>query len=218
MTQEYLKDLFKSDYRLPSKVCIVAPGPNGVPHYKRLRWFTICVNYAITIPKLPRRDLWIVADKTGIEKDWFQGADNEFDGDRIFSEKIEKARITTRGYKRIYHAQYVFQYEPLSQCPLPSGRGPYYVIPDRLRGDGTTAGMAIEFAARFGAEEIVLCGIDMSGNKYYDGKKSTCSISDRNGTWQFVPYLDSLINWVKSKGIEIYSYSDTKLDVEVYER
>jgi len=202
-----MNDIFTARFLFPRVVNIIAPGPNGLPYWSECRDYTIAVNRAVLVHRCwPHA--WVVADKTGLEKDWWHST-LEFRGTRIFSDKLEMILCSDR-------TNYTFRYERLGKHDTPIPKTSYSPMPGRFQGDGTTTGIAIEMAARFGAERIVLCGADFHGTTHWDGYDAPCTISDRHGDWStFLPYMNSLVEWVKAQGIEIYSYSKTAIDLEV---
>ena len=157
---------------------------------------------------------WVVADKTGIEKDWWVKA-NGYQGLRIFSRKLSLAIFRKFGdFFGVSSGNFLFDYERLGKHDTPIPNTEYIPKPHRFQGDGTTSGIAIEMAARFGAKRIILCGMDFHGDEYWDGMKAPCSISDRQGDWsEFLPYMNSLIRWVHAQSIEIHTVSKTAITV-----
>ena len=206
-----MNDLFTARFLFPRVVNIIAPGPNGEPYWNACRDYVIAVNRAVLADRCwPHA--WVVADKTGIDKDWW-GDTLKYEGARIFSEKLWGEFDPLDGSYPDIH--YTFRYERLGKHDAPIPKTSYEPMPGRFQGDGTTTGIAIEMAARFGAEKIILCGADFHGTTHWDGYDAPCSISDRQGDWkEFLPYMNSLIEWVRSQGIEIYSYSKTAIEVE----
>jgi len=181
---------------------------SGKPHWGQCRDYTIAVNRAVLIPRCWSH-AWVVADKTGIDKDWW-GETTEYPGVRIFSEKLYMEWESEGAM-----CNFTFNYERLGKHDTPVPKPEYFPMPHRFQGDGTTSGIAIEMAARLGARTIHLCGVDFHGNAYWDGELAPCTISDRQGDWsEFIPYMNSLTAWVREQGIEIYSYSPTAIDVE----
>ena len=85
-------NLFESDFRVRSKVCIVAPGPNGREYTveSRRTFRIVVVSKAVLVPELQRADVWVM---THSDQDWFDDANRRFGGIRVFSrEAAERAR------------------------------------------------------------------------------------------------------------------------------
>ena len=201
------KDIFKCEFQLPEQVCVLAPGPNGESEWSRINCFTIAVNYAVNIGIA---NMWVVADWWGIKTDWFQDADQNYRGIRCFSHNLISKRP-----KDSIPADWSFHFTDGKQCVKPLGSGRYSPHPSELRPDGTSSCIAIEMAARFGAREIAVCGVDFKGETYFNGRKGCFQMFDRNGPWAYLPFANSLIAWVKEQGIDIYSLSKTELELEV---
>jgi hypothetical protein len=74
----------------------------------------------------------------------------------------------------------------------------------------------MQLAYNFGAREILLCGVDLSDDGYFDG---TVNVHPQHGeTWNVVQYLNPLIRWmVEERGIKIATLSPTQLAVAVYQ-
>lgn len=217
------KNIFTDGFKLPEKVCVLAPGPNGKAQWARIDCPVIAVNYAVhielpthlpetidkTIPRIP--EMWMIADWWGIKTDWFPPVDKTYRGIRIFSENMIKKRPSGA-----IVADWSFQFTRGWNCQLPLGSGAYTMHPRELRPNATSSCIAIELAARFGAKEIAVCGVDFFGKKYYNNREGCFTQFDRTGPWvQYLPFANSLMAWIKSQGIDIYSLSETELDLEV---
>ena len=203
------QDIFESGFKFPERVDILAPGPQGKSMWDRLGPWVMTVNKGIDIPVDP--DAWMVADWWAVKTDWFPRMDKEYKGIRFFSEGLVSKRTA-----EVAEAEYKYKLLDGRKCTFPLGSALYgEPIPGVLRPDGSVSACAVEAAARLGAKEIVLCGADMFGNIYYDGGPSSSVDCSHNGIWAFAPYMNSLIEWVKEQGVEIYSISPTALDIEV---
>jgi len=203
------QDIFASGFKFPNRVDILAPGPQGKACWGRLGPWVMAVNKGIEIPV--DADAWMVADWWAVKTEWFPKMDREYEGMRFYSEGLVSKRAGD-----VAIADYSYKLLDGRKCTFPLGSAPYVEpIPDVLRPDGSVSACAIEAVARLGAKEIVLCGVDMFGNIYYDGNPSSSTDCTHNGVWAFAPFTNSLIKWVKAQGIEIYSMSPTALDIEV---
>jgi hypothetical protein len=200
-------DVAESDLRLSSKVCIVAPGPNGRGHYERIPadFQVVTVSKAVLIPGL-RPAIWIM---THSDQPWFAEANRSFQGIRLFS------------YDAALHVADALQGTP--DC--------YYFIPPRdsflepqvrlpldgvIRYGATVSGCAIQFAYIFGAAEILLCGVDFSGDEYFDG---TVNVNAHHGdTWAALQRLQPLLNYlIEDQRLLIATLSPTRLELPTYE-
>lgn len=193
-------DIFKSNFRFPKHVTILAPGPNGKDQWSNIEpdSFVIAVNYGVLIPA--RIDAWCVADWWAIKTPWFLNGCKKHTGLRFFSRGLHKKTPTQ-------NCDYIFNFVP-KFTP-----GDYYPVPHKFKPDGTIVGITIEMAAQFGAELITICGADMSGNTYYDGGESKSETCPHGDIWAYVPYLNSLIKYYQDRGVLFDSLSETKLAV-----
>jgi hypothetical protein len=199
-------DVTESDLRLERKVCIVAPGPNGRGHYQRIPadYQIVAVSKAVLIPDL-RPAIWMM---THSDQPWFAEANRRFHGIRLFS------------YDAALHAALALQDTP--DC--------YYFVPARdsflepdvrqsldrvIRYGATVSACAIQFAYIFGAAEILLCGVDFSGDEYFDG---TVNVNAHHGnTWPALQRLQPLLqHLIDEQRLSIATLSPTKLELPTY--
>jgi len=198
-------DVFQSDFRLPTKVCVLAPGPNGKGHYSDIPpdFCVIAVSKAVLIPDVSA-DVWMM---NHAHQDWFLEANARFDGVRVFSyDAAVQAGPQLAGKKNCYY------FKPAKEKLDPNILRP----PDGvIRYGASVTACAIQLAYNFGAGEILLCGADMSGDGYFDG---TLNVQPTHGgMWGAVRMLNPLIEWmVKKKGFKISTLSPTRLDVPAY--
>jgi hypothetical protein len=199
------KNVFESDFRLPDQVCIVAPGSNGVGHYQEIPpgFIVIVVSKAVLIPEV-RPAIWMM---NHVRQPWYGDADGAFHGIRVFSRDaatLADQIATTQGSK---NDRYYFTppNEPLTLREFLSVDG-------CIRIGATVSACAVQFAYNFGAREIVLCGVDMSGDRYFDG---TVNENPYHGdTWPAAARLNVLVKWlIAERGLRITTISPTKLDV-----
>jgi hypothetical protein len=198
-------DIFGSSFRLPSKVCIVAPGPNGKGHYGEIPgdFFQIAVSKAVLIPGL-NPAVWVMNHS---QQDWFANADQVFNGVRIFGDGAVISDVVLAS-----NASECYGFTPpaehLSADHLPPVDG-------CIRIGGTVSGCALQIAYNFGAHEILLCGVDMSGDEYWDG---TSNVQATHGpVWNASRSLNLLLHWMtQEKGLKIWTLSPTRLDVRFF--
>jgi radical SAM protein with 4Fe4S-binding SPASM domain len=202
-------DIFKSDFRLPPKVCIVAPGPNGKEHYRKIpaNFYIIAVNKAVLIPEV-QADVWMLNHITENVQRWYSEADATFNGIRIFRYSAAVTMPPSRIKEGYYFRTLTAPTEQLNPNRPKS-------IDGVIRSEGSIAGCAIQLAYNFGASEILLCGVDMSGDGYWDG---TVNVQPSHGnTWRVSANVNSLIRWLATeRGIKIFTLSPTKLKVPKY--
>jgi hypothetical protein len=201
-----IPEIFESGWRLPERVCIVAPGPNGHDHYRKIPadYYVICVSKAVLIPGI-RASAWIMCHT---HQDWYAQASAAFLGVRIYGDAAAReaeAELLAKGCQC-----YCF-YPPAEQL-APEVRP----VDGMIRVGGSVSAIALQVAYNFGAKDILLCGVDMSGDGYFDG---TENVQPTHGeTWGAVNNVNPLIRWmVEQRGLRIRTLSPTRLDVLAYE-
>ncbi len=203
-----LLNILESDFRLPSKVCILAPGPRGRPHYAEIPddYLVIALSKAVLIPEV-KADIWVM---NHAHQDWFETAYASFEGMRVFrDEAILEAQavlgeeLTCYSFHALRGALGLMVFKPVDGV---------------IRSGGSVSGVALQLAYNFGAREILLCGVDLSGDGYFDGTVNVQPSGERRGeTWDVVSNLNPLIRWmVEERGIMIATLSPTQLDVPDY--
>ena len=207
--------IFESDFRLPPKVCILAPGPRGRPHYGDIPkdYCVIALNKAVFIPEV-KIDIWLM---NLADQDWFEAANAAFDGLRVFwREEKENRDYSSAVEKRLLAIDntnsYYFRVIRPGLYLSKKGKSLDQLTERGILDGGTVMGAALQLAYHFGAHEVLLCGADMSGDAYWDG-----SLSEQLGhgaTWSCTGELNTLIRWMtQTHGITVMTLSPTKLDV-----
>jgi hypothetical protein len=198
-------DLFNSHFRFPLHVTILAPGPNGKPFWHLIdpESYVLAVNHGVSIPI--NKTAWCVADWWAIRSEWFQAGMRTFPGATFFSYGVSR-KLDLAGASQ---GDFLFHFVP-SFC-----HGGYTPHPRMFRPDGTVSGIAMEMCARLGTQRITLCGVDMSGNQYYDGGISESKTCPHGDVWTYVPFLNSLIGYYRKQGVQFESLSPTRLAVTV---
>ncbi len=187
---------------LPDEVCIVAPGPQGVGHYLDIpnHYFVIAVSKAILIDGL-NPSLWIM---THASQDWFDEADRRCTCRRLFGagalrDRPDLPAAPDRSYFRCeeeeLHAGGVLQ--SVEKC---------------VRRGASVSSCAVQIAYNLGARRILLCGVDMSGDAYWDGSINPHPYHGER--WPAVTAFEALIRFLEvRRKIRISSLSPTKLSV-----
>src|SRR4051794_19315511 len=203
---EQVVDVNDSDLRLAPRVCIVAPGRNGRGHYQRIPadFQVIAVSKAVLIPDLSPA-IWMM---THSDQAWFPAANRNFRGIRVFS---HDAAIHAADALRDTPDAYYFVPPGDSFLGLEVSRPLDRVI----RYGATVSACAVQFAAIFGAREILLCGVDLSGDEYFDG---TMNPNANHGqTWPAAPRLQALVgHLIDERGLTIATLSPTRLELPAY--
>jgi hypothetical protein len=197
-------EIFGSGFRLPERVCIVAPGPLGAPYHGAIPtdWCVIAVAKAVLIPGL-RPDIWMMNHS---QQDWFAAAAGRFRGTCIFGSQA-LVGCPPLGEKA---ARYYYRSPPGEPLEVDRVRP----VDGYIRVGASISACAVQVAANFGARELLLCGVDMSGDAYWDG---TVNVQASHGyTWPAAARLNRLIGWlVAERGMTVASLSPTRLDVPV---
>ena len=194
-------DIYGQKFPMPDKVYVLAPGPNGIKAYKKIppSSYVIAVNSAVMIPashKVPFKiSAWIVSDKDAVNKDWWGNANLKFRGNRIFSVEVTKR---TRASDEMPIRTFLIDKKPDG---------------DFMRNAGTVAGCAITFCHINSVKHVVLCGVDMSGNTYYDGSDNPDErwMEDHGKVWTGRDILDERIKYLAACGMKVTTISKTKL-------
>lgn len=195
-----LPDAANTGIHLQLVVTIIAPGSNGRFFWNKAVGTIIAVNGAIRIPI--EKDIWIVADGNAVKCAWFKYGCENFKGFRVWSEAIH-IRTEQRGDYTFWlypnHPDQVAEFWTL----------PFAVDPDFYRPTETVTGIAIDFAARNGAKEINLIGVDAGGGYFDDLEgKPTAKLNP-----VAFAKLEEEIKYFQGKGIIIRSLSPTRLEI-----
>jgi uncharacterized Rossmann fold enzyme len=201
-------DIFNhlDDFDLTDRMYIVAPGKNGAEHYHELdpSCFTIIVNKAIQLP-LARRDLWMIADPTvynlkrGVVPWFAEGMARHtdiacFDSHAHLPEYFKAVKYTHEWAEEI-NTQFI---EPTK---------------NRMHGGITISGRAVQMAYWLGAKEIVLCGVDLEGHRYFDDTERGTEAQHHTAWVRVLPLMQQLCEWIQAHGVAVYSMSRTALDI-----
>ncbi len=218
------RDVFDSDLRMARHVCVVAPGPNGRQYYSRIpdNYQVMVVSKAVLIPEV-RPEIWVMNQ---FARDWCRDADAGFRGIRLFSKSAATAAsryafslrgIASGRFTRHLSRCYSYRIE-LADGKRLDKDAPSAVVPGMVRGFGSVSGCAIQLAYLCGARRILLCGVDMSGDNYWDGTATNPPRDEVHGPeWWFVPRLNNLIRWLQgSGGAVVRTLSPTKLEVPYF--
>ncbi len=145
--------------------------------------------------------LWLCLDKEAQDCEWFR-------------HHINLRRMTDTAQMCCFPLHSLGKYKPeysMHIAPCFPSQHTNLLYKNVLLNGATVAGVALQIAYHLGAKEIELCGIDMGGDTYFDG-----SPTQGHHTWDtFTTRMNSFIRVVKHNGCDVYSSSDTALDVEV---
>lgn len=174
---------------------VVCPGPNAAGRYHRV-WelarpgaqIIACNKAILALPRL--RDftryrynlLWLVADQLCTEQPWWIEASE---------------RAADDGYCPVFSHEVCDRLPGVHVTSFAQGSSlsaiDYELDPRTLRSNATVAGAAIQLAVHSGANEIHLFGVDMHGNRYFDGSRFALERED----WPHRRTLQALIDHVR---------------------
>ena len=206
-------DVFRSRWRLPEKVCIVAPGPNGRGSYGRIPrdYLVLAVSKAVLIPEV-HASVWLM---NHIHQGWYPEASRHFRGIRIYGHTAaQEAELEMRQRAELGEKIECYSFTPPSEQLAVNT---VLSVDGFIRVGASVSGCAIQLAYNFGAKDLLLCGVDMSGDQYFDG---TANVQVSHGdTWPAVLRLNPLIRWmVLERGLQIRTLTPTRLDAPLYEQ
>lgn len=192
------KDIFESGLNVDGEVVVIAPGYNGRKYYDRVdpKKFTIVVNKAIECPVYA--NLWMGCEPLTGRTEWFKKAINENMNIACFWSHYL--------YKEYPDIKYTYEFGP------PLTRESSMLIPGVLRGRATVSAQAVQLAYWLGAKRIVILGIDLVGNKYFDDTDAGEARPETAWSW-ILPLFNPMIKWIEGQGVEVVSLSETALDV-----
>jgi len=212
MEKVSIPNIIESGLSLGKKVCIVAPGPNGLGHYDKIPddFTIIAVNKAVLIDGLTP-NWWVIAHT---DNSWFKIPDKTYSGVRVYNESI-KSQISETAFNVSSDKVYYFPVEEeeslQEEVVLP--------VEGQIRTGATVAALAIQLAYNIGAREILLCGVDMSGNAYWDkSENENPNVLNLHGsTWCAVSRLNPLLDYMKNElDVKISTLSASQLNVPFY--
>lgn len=202
-------NILESHFRVNRKVCLLGPGPNGEAFYEDIPddYQIIAISKAVLI-EATNPSIWVM---NRCDQDWYDEANSSFIGARIFHYLTAlRAESEIDSSKDCYYFNLHMEDE---DCLDREEMRP--VVPGIIRGNGSVSGNAIQIAYHCGARDLLLCGIDMSGDGYFDGTASY-DPGYHGETWWFTPRLNLLLKWMtKYGGAKISTLSPSKLDVPI---
>jgi hypothetical protein len=142
------------------------------------------------------------------DQPWFPEANRNFRGIRVFS---RDAALHAAAALRDTPDVYYFVPPSDSFLELEASRPLDRVI----RYGATVSACAVQFASIFGAREILLCGVDLSGDEYFDG---TVNPNANHGeTWPAAMRLQALLRrLIDERGLSFATLSPTRLELPEY--
>jgi len=207
------EDILKCGFEFPRKVYVLGSGPKGNEHIGRINkgYFVIAVNQAIDIEGV-HKSIWLCADRTLPDKQWFRNAADELIKSNHPLDDVESPTP-------VFDSGYLLEQYPDVPYTFDHGRSitkpPYRPEPGVLRGGGTIACQAVQLAYWLGARRIILCGVDMMGDRYFDGGHTDNLQTKFGKTWQATKWFNLVIYNLDRMGCKVSSLSETKLKVPI---
>jgi hypothetical protein len=206
-------NIYDALWVMPRRVYINAPGPWGVEHYKDIPEdaYVVAVNKGVEIPwtcSLEARfsnAVWVVSDWHATKKHYFKPSDARFDGIRVFS---VRAASKTPSFTQPAPGKHFFFDMAAVERDIP-----FRPAKRKFRPGGTVAGCALWLCYLCGAKEIILNGVDMSGNRYYDGSENPTErwLHKHGDIWTSRNAMDGKIEWMQQRGVRVFTLSKTQL-------
>ena len=201
-------NVFEADFRLPGRMCILAPGPAGRAYYRHIPpdFGVIAVSKAVLVEEV-HPQVWMM---NHVVQDWYAEANRAFEGVRVFSyEAAMQAQPHLQNVPDCYYFTTPEDEFLELEVQLP--------LEGIIRYGATVSACAVQLAYNLGATELLLCGVDMSGDGYFDG--STNVHLNHGAVWPAVRRLNPLLRYlIAEKGIRITTLSPTQLDLPMYTR
>ena len=187
--------------------CVFSPGPNGKPFYGKIPadFQIIAVSKAVLIPDIEDKAIWIMNHCT---QDWFDAANAGFRGMRVFS---ADAMREARG--KLDPACVCYYYQPPADELVVETVGRVdglSITASRFRAAPSSLPITSE------ASRILLCGVDMSGDEYWDGSRN---VHVHHGeVWPAAQTMNALIRWLGvDRGVRVETLSKTRLEVPIHQ-
>ncbi len=203
-------DILQSGFRPGRTAYILAPGPNGKPHWPEIpdNAFVIAVNQAIEIPGI-NKSIWLCADGTLPEKEWFRrNAAELLKAGNPLKDVALPTPVFSEGVLLDTYQEVPYYFRHGRSLARP----PWGCNPGVLRGGATIAAQAMQLAFHLEVKNIILCGVDMKGQHYYDGAETDNAQTPRGREeWLASHWLNILIWWMVNRKVKVKSLSPTAL-------
>lgn len=202
-------DIFDDFPELPERVYIVGSGPKGERAFHNIPENAYCIALNSRICFWRKWDVWMAFDHRIV--------DSEYWTDIRQPGKETKVLFGARLANRIYEDKNVYpRLEPDAYFRYHPGiTGASFVPGQRTLINGvlrglTVAGCALQFAYYGGADQVVLCGVDMFGQNHVDGHVNIDK-EKYGGVWPWAENMSKLCAYLISTGMRIGTVSDTAI-------
>jgi hypothetical protein len=200
-------DIFSALPEMPRRVYIVGSGPNGAEPFKKIPEdaFTIALNSAVTFWR--PWDWWMCFDHRVPDSDWWCDVKPSKRTKRLYGARLANRVWSDKTMFPRIEPDFLFRYHPgISGASFVPGQP--LLVEGLLRGL-TVCGCALQFAYYCGAEEAVLCGVDMNGQLHVGGH---VNIDEKYlGVWPWAANLSRLCAHLKTQGMAVKTISETAL-------
>ncbi len=217
-------DILNCGLRFPSEVVLLGSGPNGVSKYEMLDGkFVVALNEAIDAPV--DASVWGAQDPLLKGEKWFNTMALKMQNT---GRKFNKAEFENGVFPMpIVERKNIAKHYPWFKLTFNVSKpllDPAHIDVDSplIHAGGTVCGSFIQICNKLmikpeppKVRRIILCGIDMFGNIYFNKKKHR-DIARKGKRWHRTKQLDALIKGIIDSGIEVVTVSETKLGNPVY--
>jgi len=217
-------NVLTSGMRWPEEIVLLGSGPNGVPHYDKLEGkFVVALNGACDAP--------VKASVFGAQDPLLRN--EKYFNDMAFRMEKSGRKFGLKEFNRgefpmpIVERKSIAKYYPWFRLVFDVSRpllDPAHINVDSplIHAGGTVFGSFLQIAEKLMIKpeppkkrRIIMCGIDMYGNMYWNKTKHR-DIARKNKTWYRVKQVDALIKGMIDSGIEVVTVSETKLRNPTY--
>jgi hypothetical protein len=209
-------DIFTANLAMPDTVYILGSGIRGAKHHERipLGAYVIAVNKAIAAPV--EAELWMQFAKAWryVRDKWFTRA-LASDVPKCFGiSLLERCKLEGMSLANV---DYCFDFMP----QFHDEPNAYKFTEGILRTGGTISGAALQLCYWRNVKRVIFCGVDMLGHTFFDGTKLVSKAETKinpDGTdndWGLeLRDLNIMVELCKGAGMEVYSMSETALEVD----
>lgn len=217
-------NVLTSNMKFPDEVVLLGTGPNGVPHYDKLEGkFVVALNEAIYAPV--KVHIWGAQDPALKTEQYFisKAMELEKSGRKFGLKEFNRGEWPMPIVERKNIARSYPWFKLVFDVSKPL-LDPLHINVDSplIHAGGTVCGSFLQIIKQLmiipeppKVRRIILCGIDMYGNIYFNKTKHK-DISRKNKTWYRTRQVDALIKGMMDAGIEVVTISKTRLRNPVY--
>lgn len=210
--------------RFPSEIVLLGTGPNGVSKYEMLDGkFIIALNEAIYAPV--EANVWAAQDPLLRGEDYFNDMAMALQksGRKFGLKEFRNGEFPMPMVERKSIAKHYPWFKLVFDVSRPLLDSAHIDVDSPLiHVGGTVCGSFMQIAKKImttpelpKVRRIILCGIDMWGDRYFNKTKHRDS-TRKNKKWYRTKQLDALIKGMIDSGIEVVTVSETVLRNPTY--